>query len=43
MKMLMDSFGRVLWAHLDDEVEQLGADNMREFWMKEDMKRFGQR
>jgi hypothetical protein len=38
----MDSSGRVLWARLDDEVEQLGADNMRKFWMKEDMKRFEQ-
>jgi hypothetical protein len=39
----MDSFRRVLRAHLDGGIEQLGADNMRKFWMKEDMKRFGQR
>ncbi|MCJ1311327.1 hypothetical protein MMC25_004998 [Agyrium rufum] len=25
MKALMDKFGGVLWAHLDDEVKQLGA------------------
>ena len=32
MKRIMDSFGEVLWKHLDDEVEELGASNMRKFW-----------
>ena len=32
MKELMDTFGTVLWQHLDDEVEQLGAENMRKYW-----------
>lgn len=41
MKGLMNSFGKVLWAHLDDEVEQLGAENMRKFWTKEEMNRIG--
>jgi hemerythrin-like domain-containing protein len=41
MKELMDKFGKVLWAHLDDEVEQLGAENMRKFWTREEMDRIG--
>lgn len=41
MKQAMDTFGKVLWAHLDDEVQQLGAENMRKFWTKEDMIRMG--
>ena len=32
MKRIMDGFGEVLWKHLDDEVEELGASNMRKFW-----------
>lgn len=32
MKRLMDTFGDVLWTHLDDEVRQLGAENMRKYW-----------
>lgn len=35
MKDLMDKFGTVLWTHLSDEVEQLGADNMRKYWTLE--------
>ena len=41
MKEAMDTFGKVLWTHLDDEVEQLGAENMRKFWTKEEMNRLG--
>ena len=37
MKALMDKFGTVLWQHLDDEVRQLGAENMRKYWTKEEM------
>lgn len=37
LRMLMDSFGGVLFAHLDDEVAQLGAENMRRFWSVEEV------
>lgn len=30
----MDTFGSVLWAHLNDEVVELGAESMRKFWSK---------
>lgn len=36
LKELMDSFGEVLFAHLADEVEQLGAENMRKYWSIEE-------
>ena len=39
MKEIMDSFGEVLWQHLDDEVEQLGAENMRKYWTINEMRR----
>ena len=39
LKIIMDGFGEVLWAHLDDEVEQLGAENMRKYWTKDEMRR----
>ncbi|KAI9803414.1 MAG: hypothetical protein M1833_000933 [Piccolia ochrophora] len=39
LKRLMDGFGGVLWQHLDDEVKQLGAENMRKYWTLEEMKR----
>lgn len=32
MKAVLDTFGEVLWAHLDDEVRTLGAENMRKYW-----------
>ncbi|KAI9646886.1 hypothetical protein NHQ30_004886 [Ciborinia camelliae] len=35
----MDSFGEVLWKHLDQEVETLGAENMRKYWSKEEVAR----
>ncbi|KAI9796851.1 MAG: hypothetical protein M1835_002955 [Candelina submexicana] len=38
MKELMDAFGKVLWQHLDDEVEQLGAENMRKYWSIQEMR-----
>ncbi|KAL8861680.1 MAG: hypothetical protein Q9178_001881 [Gyalolechia marmorata] len=38
LKTLMDSFGTVLWTHLSDEVEQLGAENMRKYWTLAEMK-----
>jgi hemerythrin-like domain-containing protein len=39
LKVVMDGFGKVLWQHLDDEVEQLGAENMRTFWTIDEMRR----
>ncbi|KAF2458912.1 hypothetical protein BDY21DRAFT_282800 [Lineolata rhizophorae] len=39
MKEIMDSFGAVLWAHLDDEVRELGAENMRKYWSKDEIMR----
>jgi len=38
MKEVMDSFGDVLWEHLDEEVQQLGAENMRKFWTLDEVK-----
>jgi len=39
MKDVMDSFGKVLWDHLDDEVRTLGAESMRRYWSKEELLR----
>lgn len=39
MKEIMDSFGHVLWSHLEDEVKQLGAENMRKYWTLEELRR----
>lgn len=39
LKIVLDSFGKVLWQHLDDEVKQLGAENMRKYWTIEEMRR----
>lgn len=39
MKAIMDTFGDVLWQHLDDEVEELGAENMRKYWSVDEMRR----
>lgn len=35
----MDSWGPVLLKHLDQEVETLGAENMRKYWTMEEMRR----
>jgi hemerythrin-like domain-containing protein len=40
MKELMDGFGTVLWQHLDDEVKELGAENMRKYWTLEELRAF---
>jgi len=37
LKEVMDSFGEVLWKHLDDEVGMLGAESMRRYWTKEEI------
>ncbi|KAK4935721.1 hypothetical protein LTR10_023264 [Elasticomyces elasticus] len=40
VRTIMDSFSDVLWRHLDEEVKELEAENMRKYWTKEEMKRF---
>lgn len=37
MKDIMDSFGEVLWTHLDDEVRMLGAENIRKYWSRDEV------
>lgn len=39
LKEKMDSWGEVLWKHLDQEVKTLGAENMRKYWTLEEMRR----
>ena len=39
MKEMMETFGKVLWAHLDEEVLELGAEVMRKYWSKQEMAR----
>lgn len=34
----MESWGEVLMRHLDEEVEALGAENMRRFWTVEEVR-----
>jgi len=40
MREKMDSWGTVLWEHLDLEVKTLGADNMRRYWTLEELRQF---
>ena len=39
LKERMEPWGDVLWEHLDEEVKTLGAENMRKYWSKEEMRR----
>jgi len=39
LKVIMDSFGEILWQHLDEEVVELGAENMRKYWSVAEMQR----
>lgn len=39
LKAILDGFGKVLWQHLDDEVKELGAENMRKYWTLQEMQR----
>lgn len=39
LKDKMESWGGVLWAHLDDEVRSLGAENMRKYWTLQELRR----
>lgn len=38
LKDKMDSWGDVLFRHLDDEVRELEADNMRKYWTLDEIK-----
>ncbi|ORY68564.1 uncharacterized protein BCR38DRAFT_134281 [Pseudomassariella vexata] len=38
LKTKLDSWGKVLWTHLDQEVKSLGAENMRKYWTKEEIR-----
>lgn len=39
LKEIMETWGTILWTHLDDEVQALGAENMRKYWTKKEMMR----
>jgi len=39
LKEKMDTWGDVLWKHLDQEVVTLGAENMRKYWTLDEMRR----
>jgi hemerythrin-like domain-containing protein len=39
LKTKMDSWGEVLWKHLEQEVKTLGAENMRKYWTLDEMRR----
>lgn len=38
LKKQMEGWGTVLWTHLDQEVETLGAENMRKYWTAEEIR-----
>jgi hemerythrin-like domain-containing protein len=40
MREVMEGFGKVLWEHLDEEVKELRAENMRKYWSVEEMRRW---
>jgi hypothetical protein len=39
VRSIMETFRVVLWQHLDDEVAELGAENMRKYWTLSEMQR----
>jgi hemerythrin-like domain-containing protein len=39
LKTQLDSWGEILWKHLDQEVKTLGAENMRKYWTLDEMRR----
>ncbi len=39
LRTKMEAWGSVLWTHLDQEVETLGAENMRKYWTVEEIRR----
>ncbi|XXH04345.1 hypothetical protein Hte_010759 [Hypoxylon texense] len=38
LKAQMESWGAVLWTHLDQEVKTLGAENMRKYWTADEIR-----
>ncbi|KAI0183528.1 hypothetical protein EV127DRAFT_301592, partial [Xylaria flabelliformis] len=38
LKAQLDTWGTVLWTHLDQEVKTLGAENMRRYWSLDEMR-----
>ncbi|KAI1851379.1 hypothetical protein JX265_000387 [Neoarthrinium moseri] len=38
LKAVLEPWGEVLWAHLDQEVKTLGAENMRRYWTLAEMR-----
>lgn len=38
LKAQMESWGTVLWTHLDQEVKTLGAENMRKYWTADEIR-----
>ncbi|KFA52869.1 hypothetical protein S40293_00902 [Stachybotrys chartarum IBT 40293] len=39
LKQKMESWGEVLWTHMDDEVKTLGANNVSKYWSKAEFSR----
>lgn len=39
LKAKLDSWGAVLWKHLDQEVAALGAENVRKYWTIEEIRK----
>ncbi|KAI1747888.1 hypothetical protein F4782DRAFT_519239 [Xylaria castorea] len=39
LKAQLDTWGAVLWTHLDQEVKTLGAENMRRYWSLDEMRK----
>lgn len=40
VRNIMEGFKEVLWKHLDEEIVELEAKNMMNYWTVEEMKRF---
>jgi hemerythrin-like domain-containing protein len=39
LKQKMESWGGMLWMHMDEEVKTLGASNVRKYWSKAEFSR----
>ncbi|KAF2972365.1 hypothetical protein GQX73_g1089 [Xylaria multiplex] len=39
VKAQLDTWGSVLWTHLDQEVRTLGAENMRRYWSLDEVRK----
>ncbi|KAI0429666.1 hypothetical protein F5Y09DRAFT_356794 [Xylaria sp. FL1042] len=39
LKAQLDTWGSVLWTHLDQEVRTLGAENMRRYWTIDEVRK----